>query len=400
MRDHVLHRLLRNALTLCMAAPVSSIGACGGAVDETSTAPDGGTADAVAGDAKPADGGHPDASLTCAGQSCGGACAAGCTLSTSCENGVLACACACPPQPEASVVDVLEPDATDPCHPSTFLCPYYMPFSCLDSAVPDASSLSSAECAVLCGFPNNGGGFCYVGSDSAGQPAVECYAQCGVGRRARELGRAPRKRGSAVGRYLAAAARLEAASVHSFRRLRRELEEHDAPTALRRAAEHAGHDEVRHARDTSRLALLHGVTPRMPRGRLRPRPSLETMAVENAAEGCVRETYGALLAMFQAQKAGDPAVGRLMRGIAADEVRHAALSWRVGRWAEGRLAPAARARVDRAKRAAVRELFAEIAREPPPALVTRVGLPDAKTAQRLLLAMLGQLEATAAADHA
>jgi hypothetical protein len=295
--------------------------------------------------------------------------------------------------PEASTIDVNRPDATDSCHPDTAQCPYYVPFACLDASVPyDAGAIPSAECAQLCGFPNNGGGFCYVGTSPTGQPSVECYAQCGIGRRTSRRRPSARK-GGVVGRYLCAAARLEADSVHAFRRLRRELAEHGAPARLRHAALRAQRDEVRHARDTGELARGYGVAPRMPRVPERPVRSLEAIAVENAVEGCVRETYGALVAMFQSRAAQDPTVARHMRRIADDEIRHAALSWQVARWAAGRLGPQALARVESARRAAADELFAEVARQPPAVLVETVGLPDAHTARRLLTAMLEGLDA-------
>jgi hypothetical protein len=55
--------------------------------------------------------------------------------------------------------------------------------------------------------------------------------------------------------------------------------------------------------------------------------SLEEMALENVVEGCVRETFGAVVAMIQAERAGDARVRRAMRRIARDETRHAELSW-------------------------------------------------------------------------
>jgi hypothetical protein len=58
-----------------------------------------------------------------------------------------------------------------------------------------------------------------------------------------------------------------------------------------------------------------------------PARSLEELAVENAVEGCVRETYGALTAIWQARTAKDPSVAAAVRRIARDETRHAALSW-------------------------------------------------------------------------
>jgi len=63
--------------------------------------------------------------------------------------------------------------------------------------------------------------------------------------------------------------------------------------------------------------------------------ALVDVALENAVEGCVRETYGALIATRQAEAASDPVVRRAMRKIAADETAHAALSWDVASFFAG-----------------------------------------------------------------
>src|SRR6185437_16880911 len=137
----------------------------------------------------------------------------------------------------------------------------------------------------------------------------------------------------------------EAASVHAFGRLRAELAVLDAPPALQHAAARAMRDETRHARAMARHAHARGAEvprPRVRRGTVR---TLESIARENAVEGCVNETFGALLAAFQAEHAPSPSLRRTFARIAADEARHAALSWAVARWAEPRLDTRARARV-------------------------------------------------------
>ena len=52
---------------------------------------------------------------------------------------------------------------------------------------------------------------------------------------------------------------------------------------------------------------------------------LVEVAMDNAAEGCVRETYGAAVAAFQGEWAQDRAVRRAMRAIADDEAEQASL---------------------------------------------------------------------------
>jgi hypothetical protein len=187
-----------------------------------------------------------------------------------------------------------------------------------------------------------------------------------------------------VGRYLAESAYLEAASIEAFEILARELAALGAPRGLVRAARAAARDEARHARSMDDLA--RGYRARSPRPRaasLRPLRSLEEVARENAVEGCVRETYGALLAHHQAAHAGDPAVRAAMRVIAREETRHAALAWRVARWARARLDAEARARIDESRRQAVAELRRALKVAPAAPVARACGLPDPPKALRL-----------------
>jgi hypothetical protein len=152
---------------------------------------------------------------------------------------------------------------------------------------------------------------------------------------------------------------LEAVSVHAFERLERELAAHGGPPALRRDARRARRDEVRHTAMTTRLARRRGVTPAVP-----DRPStmhvraLVEVAVENAVEGRVRETYGALIALVEAFSSPDRSLRRPMRAIAADECRHAELAWAVHAWAMLRLTDDERRAVARAMKDAIAEIAA------------------------------------------
>jgi hypothetical protein len=220
----------------------------------------------------------------------------------------------------------------------------------------------------------------------------------GVGRKPRGL-RAPqtsrRANDNALGKYFANAAHLEAASVHAFRILRRELASFKAPRDLLIAAKRAETDEVKHARMTSRIARTHGATPpkvRLKRGSTR---SLEAIATENAVEGCVRETFGALVAMWQAEHATDEDVAHAMKEIAVDEARHAALAWSVAAWANGELDATSRERVNDAKNKAIRDLEKEITVEAHPVLRARAGLPSAAVQRRLLDALSNEVFAGA-----
>jgi hypothetical protein len=151
---------------------------------------------------------------------------------------------------------------------------------------------------------------------------------------------------------------LEAVSVHAFARLERELVAHGAPAHLVRGARRARRDEVRHTRVEVRLARARGAgvdhCPDAP-GSQEPR-SLFDVALENAVEGCVRETYGAVAGLVEARMSRDPSVRGAMRSIAPDECRHAELAWAVHRWAMQRLGDEERRRIENAMRSAVAEL--------------------------------------------
>ena len=105
----------------------------------------------------------------------------------------------------------------------------------------------------------------------------------------------------------------------------------------RRTAPCAGGEEARPSLRRSDLA------PTCP---ARPSPSLVALLEDNAVEGCVKETFGALLATWQAEHAANPRIRRTLRRIAADETRHAALAWGILAWGMKELAPTERRRVE------------------------------------------------------
>jgi hypothetical protein len=178
-------------------------------------------------------------------------------------------------------------------------------------------------------------------------------------------------------------AHLEAASVHAFERLSRELRAHGAPSSLVRAARESARDEVRHARLAGKLAARFGGSPRGASVRGNGVRSLGRVAKENAVEGCVRETYGALVAAWQATHARDARVRRWMRTIARDELRHAALAWAIAAWANERLDRGSRTRVARARAQALEQLRGQVEQEASSAVCDVAGLPSAREARAL-----------------
>jgi hypothetical protein len=212
---------------------------------------------------------------------------------------------------------------------------------------------------------------------------------CAIGRRPHGLcKRQTRRDRQRLGQHFAVSAHLEAASVTAFFRLRDELAFHGAPVALQNAAVTAAKEEEVHARVTRALALSFGSEPEQPVVREMPMRSLFDVALDNAVEGCVRETFGALLAHHQAERANDPQIRRAMKSIADDETRHAALSWKIDVWARSQLSAAQRTALDRVQRQAIEMLREELSVEPANELVEEAGLPTAQTA----VALAGVLE--------
>lgn len=208
-------------------------------------------------------------------------------------------------------------------------------------------------------------------------PCSEGRRPCGL----RSNGRAKNAR-SNLGAYFAKASHLEAASVVAFAQLERELAALGAPSRILRALGKARVDEIRHAAVTSRLAKRFGATPppvRVKRGRNR---SALAIAVENAREGCVRETLGAVIALHRAERAKDADVARAMRSIADDELRHARLSWELMDWLDARLTARGRAAVRRAFEREIAALATELS-DPPRDVAEVAGAPDEKTLRAL-----------------
>ena len=222
-----------------------------------------------------------------------------------------------------------------------------------DASAPDADATIDAASAGDASAIDAGVPTCPAVS---GIVKVHCATFPCEGRRTEGIDE-PRASGEAgLGAYFAACSYLEAGSVHAFARLHRELAAHGAPRDILARIERAEADEARHAALTSELARRFGVEPEVP---VAPAPgvrSLFAIALENAVEGCVRETYGATMACFRARRAQDASVRGVMASIAPDECEHADLSFRIARWVTPRLRERERAAIRVAMRQAMDEL--------------------------------------------
>jgi hypothetical protein len=154
------------------------------------------------------------------------------------------------------------------------------------------------------------------------------------------------------GRFFEDAAALEAASVDAFDLVARELESFGAPADLVHRARAAARDEIRHAEMMSKRAGI--ARPHVSR-KLRERTPFEA-ALDNAVEGCVHESFAAIVARFQSRAAHDPNLARDFESIADDECAHGDLAWDIAAWLEPRLSSVERARISNARERAKREI--------------------------------------------
>ena len=269
--------------------------------------------------------------------------------------------------------------------------PYTRRFT--DLTLADGGVPRQEDCLEACKQQLPSTESCTVGvapaSDAGpGGPFVDCrsvYEFCSDGRKPEGLQDPRMDARCSLGALFARMAWLEAASVPAFLRLANELKAHGAPEVLVRAARRAAGEEVRHTRAMRELARRHGASVPAVEHAPFPSRSLEAMVVENAKEGCVRETYGAVVAGWQARTAEDARVREELGRIAEDELRHAELAWAVDAWAAERLTPEACQRVRAARLEAFEEMEHLLARQEPDAMVVRrAGLPSRDAALQLI----------------
>jgi hypothetical protein len=267
---------------------------------------------------------------------------------------------------------------------------------------PPAGGYTEAFCASVCGPRDNDGGWRnWWGCGPAPQTwggdkgpdagskisTIYCYT-CVAGRRPEGFAGAPTD--ATVAGWLTQMAHLEEASISAFDDLGANLAAIGAPQWLLAAVTAARADEIRHTQTMTGLATKAGATPAgVELGERKAKCALD-LAVENAVEGCVRETYGALVAEWQATHAGRHDVRDAMRGIATDERAHAALSWAVADWLNARLTPHDRAQVQTAMVHAIDQLALEAAFPMGPDCERELGLPTPREAS----AMVDSLRAT------
>ena len=194
-----------------------------------------------------------------------------------------------------------------------------------------------------------------------------------------------------AGAFFAELAYLEKAAVTAFVYLAMELEHYGAPDELIQLAKQGVKEELEHVELMKMLAKIYGAEPQkvaVEPFRLRP---LVEIAEENAREGCIRETFGALLAMWQARHAEEEAVRRVMERISYEESLHGALSWKIDEWIQSKLTSDEKKRCQQAHQEALTIIQQELQQEQNPALIRYCGFPNREQSNLLYQQLKAEL---------
>lgn len=200
-----------------------------------------------------------------------------------------------------------------------------------------------------------------------------------------------RDRADGLGPYLARCAHLEAASVTAFDQLAAQLRRWGAPADLVARCQRAAREEADHASVVTQLAARHGAQPAPPQQAAAGDDRL-TVALHNAVEGCVFETWAAAVAFLKAQRASDRDIRAAYAQIADEEARHGQLAWDLHRWLMAQLSADERAQVHAAQQDALARL-PRIAAAQVRAMPDEMGMPDTQTAAEMAAHLAQRLAA-------
>jgi len=242
---------------------------------------------------------------------------------------------------------------------------------CLDQSVPASYN--------ICGCS-------YDGINEFGDPAITCITyECAVeGRGHGEIQKADKVTGpNAMARWFARAFHAEASSVGSFLQLKAELQELHAPQSLLERCMKAAKEEVMHARMMSKYCAKEGgQAPNLDFGSI-PTRNLFDLALDNAVEGCIFETYAALRAHYQSKNATDVRIRKIMKVIARDETEHAQLAWDIHHWLLPQLTESQKKTIKAAQQQAFIELRKSATHAAQDPMATELGLPSSQLAEDL-----------------
>ena len=186
-----------------------------------------------------------------------------------------------------------------------------------------------------------------------------------------------------LGQYLADMTMMETAAITAFYYLSRELEAYDAPAALVARARQAVLEETRHSEMAALLAASYDAEmPEVSIDEFFLR-SLYEIALENAVEGCVNETFAAACGLWQSEHAQLDVFRDVIGHITEEEMGHAALSWDIHQWIMPQLSEVEREQIHIAQAEAIDSLVEDFKQESNPVVQQAFGLPTKEDAARL-----------------
>jgi hypothetical protein len=183
-----------------------------------------------------------------------------------------------------------------------------------------------------------------------------------------------------LGGYFARCAHMEASSVVAFVQLARQLRSFDAPQELINRCVEAANDEILHAHLFRHLASEQGASS-APVSPSKKEPNIYNIALHNALEGCITETWAALLAHWQSMHSTDANLRLMYKKIARDETRHGQLSWDLHRWFLSKLDCEQQEEIKKAQQQALVELTSVAGSRTPN--FSCLGLPSPNVAHQL-----------------
>ena len=119
--------------------------------------------------------------------------------------------------------------------------------------------------------------------------------------------------------------------------------------------------------------------------------SLEGLALDNAVEGCTRETFGAMVGLYQSLHAPDPQVRAVMASVSEDELGHSAWSWAMAGELRHQLPLAGRRRLHEARDAALETLTHGVLTDLEPTVRVALGMPDEARLESMARSLRDQL---------
>lgn len=167
----------------------------------------------------------------------------------------------------------------------------------------------------------------------------------------------PQIMGEGIGVYFAKSAHEQAAAVFSYIALATQLRSFGAPTNLIEQCQSAAKDNILHAKIMQELSEMEGVF--VPSFHYVPTSqSILEVAMQNAVDGCIYETWAALLANWQSTHLpSDPELQTVYEQIGKNKAMHGQLAWDLHFWFLSKLRTREKKQLSRAQSKAIAQLL-------------------------------------------